>query len=224
MLLNIDKKLEIKMKTNSRLAQFLKVLLDILYGGLVIAGILLFLWIFLSPFLIRVGVPGTSSVSVAIGSGTESRFDVSFDNEPGDEIQHAFVEATNGILRLETTSWTMILISNSAKLITAIGLAYFFYLLRKVLITIIEEKPFGPENGTRIRRIGYLILVLGFVIPTADYIAANEILNRLPSTYPELGLPSPFKAEIILASLLVLLLAQVWSYGMELERDQSLTI
>lgn len=67
-------------------------------------------------------------------------------------------------------------------------------------------------------------MILGFVIPTADCIAAKELLKRLPGTFPELSLPSPFKIEIILASLLILLLAQVWSYGLELVRDQALTI
>ena len=50
------------------------------------------------------------------------------------------------------------------------------------------------------------------------------ILNQLPTAQPALSLPSPFRAEIILTSLLILILAQVWSYGLELERDQALTI
>jgi hypothetical protein len=212
------------MNTDLRLARFLKGLLDFLYGCLVIVSVFLTIWITLSPFLVRIGVPGTASISVAIGSGLEPGFEVSFDHGNIDEIQNAYVEETSGVLMFETTSWDLIFISNAAKLITAIGLAYFFYLLRNVLKTIINGRPFGSENGFRIRRIAYLILFLGFIIPTADYIAANEILNRLPGIFPELSLPSPFKIEIILASLLILLLAQVWSYGLELERDQALTI
>lgn len=212
------------MDTNNRLARFLKVVLDILFWGLVFVTALLVLWIAISPLLQQRGGLSTASISVAIGSGTEPSFSVSFENSPIEAIQNAFVNEAHGILRLETTSWYLVFISNVAKLVTGIGLTYFFYLLRKVLQAIMIGNPFGSGNAVRIRKIGYLILILGFVIPTTDYIAANEILHRLPGTIPELTIPSPFKAEIILVSLLVLLLAQVWGYGVEIERDQALTI
>jgi len=212
------------MDTNVRLAKFLKVVLDILYGSMVFAIAFLILWIAISPFLQQRGSISIASIPIAIGSGSEPSFEVSFEASTKDIIHRAFVNETGGILRLETTSWLLIFISNAAKLITAIGLAYFFNLLRKVLQAIVDGNPFGYENTIRIRKIGYLILILGFVIPTVDYIAANEILHRLPGTLPELSLPSPFKAEILLVSLLVLLLAQVWSYGLEIEHDRTLTI
>lgn len=40
----------------------------------------------------------------------------------------------------------------------------------------------------------------------------------------QLTIISLFNIEFILVSLLILLLAQVWSYGLELKRDQELTI
>jgi len=212
------------MITNFGLAHFLRVVLNIVYGGLVIACGFLVLWIALFPFLSRIGVPGTASVQVAIGSGIEPQLEVSLTNSPKDVIRDAFVEGASGTLRLETTSWFLILISNLANLITAIGLTYFFYLLRSILLDIIAGDPFGQENAVRIRRVGYLVLIMGFLFPLIDYIAANEILNQLPVMTPVLNPPSPFRVEIILASLMILLLAQVWSYGLALERDQALTI
>ena len=212
------------MKTNIRLAKFLKVVLDILFGSLIFVTVLLVLWMAIFPLLLQRGELGTASIPIAIGSGPEPSFSVSFENPPKEDIHNAFVDEASGILRLETTSWYLIFISNAAKLVTAIGLTYFFNLLHKVLKSIMEGTPFGTGNAIRIRKMGYLILILGFVIPTADYIAANEILHRLPGLLPEIMVPSPFKAEIILVSLLVLLLAQVWSYGVEIERERALTI
>ena len=69
-----------------------------------------------------------------------------------------------------------------------------------------------------------MVLLVGFLKATVEYLAAREILNQLTIVEPTLSLPSPFEAEVILASLLILVLAQVWSYGMELDRDQALTI
>ncbi|MFA9403981.1 MAG: hypothetical protein ACERKY_13070, partial [Anaerolineales bacterium] len=60
--------------------------------------------------------------------------------------------------------------------------------------------------------------------PTVGYIAAAEVLNQLPATSPVLNPGIPFDAEVILATLLILLLAHIWSYGLELESDQELTI
>jgi hypothetical protein len=74
------------------------------------------------------------------------------------------------------------------------------------------------------RRIGYSVLIVAFVKAAAEYFAASEILNQLTITRPALSLPSPFDAEVILASLLILVLAQVWSYGLDLEREKALTI
>ncbi|MFV1859453.1 MAG: hypothetical protein ACC647_08890 [Anaerolineales bacterium] len=51
-----------------------------------------------------------------------------------------------------------------------------------------------------------------------------EIFNRLPTTVPALSPGPTFNAEVILGSLLVLLLAYVWSYGLDLERERALTI
>ena len=70
----------------------------------------------------------------------------------------------------------------------------------------------------------HLALRLGFLYPTAKYLAARESLKRLVAARPELSPPSLFEFDVILASLLILILAQVWSYGLELERDRALTI
>jgi hypothetical protein len=207
-----------------RLARFVKILLNFVYGLLVIVCILLALWMAISSLILKYDIPGTASIPVSIGSRSEPQFEVTFHGTENDEIRYAYVGEAQGVLRLETTSGILVFISNVAMLVTCIGLAYVFHLLRTVLQAIIEGKPFMAENAIRIRRIGYLVLLLGFLQPAVEYFAASQILSRLPAVEPTLSLPSPFKAEVILASLLILILAQVWSYGMDLERDQALTI
>jgi len=109
-------------------------------------------------------------------------------------------------------------------LLSAIGLAYLVYLLRSVVIAIQQGDVFTQENVTRIRRLGYLVLVVALVRALLEYVAAYEFLRQLTITSPPLSLPSPFDAGVILASLLILALAQVWSYGLDLERERALTI
>jgi hypothetical protein len=210
---------------NLKLTRFVKTLLDIIFWLLVFVCVFLVLWIALSPLVLNViDVPITASVPMAIGAGDEPQFAVEVANAESKGIQAAFVEGAQGTLRLETTDWSIILISNLSKLLVAIGLAYVVYLLRSVLQAILQGDPFAPENTVRVRRIGYLVLLVGFLKAAVEYFAAREILNQLTIVVPPLSLPSPFEAEIILASLLILVLAQVWSYGLDLEREKALTI
>jgi len=212
-------------KQNPRVLRIVKIILDIIFGLLVIVSAFLLLWIVLSPFILNVtDIAIMSSVPVAIGSGTEPRMEVEVAGAEAKGIQAAYVDETQGTLRLETTDWYLIFISNLAKLLTAIGLAYLVYLLRSVVIAIQQGDVFTQENVTRIRRLGYLVLVVALVRALLEYVAAYEFLRQLTVTSPSLSLPSPFDAGVILASLLILALAQVWSYGLELERDRALTI
>lgn len=210
---------------NLKLTRFVKVLLDIIFWVLVFASAFLVLWIMISPIVLKMtDIVITSSVPVAIGLGDEPQLAVEVAGAEAKGVQAAYVEGAQGTLRLETSNWSMILISNLAKLISAIGLAYVVYLLRTVLQSILEGDPFAPVNTVLIRRIGYMVLLVGFLKAAVEYFAAWEILNQLKVVAPPLSLPSPFEAELILASLLILVLAQVWSYGLDLEREKALTI
>jgi len=61
--------------------------------------------------------------------------------------------------------------------LTAIGLAYVVYVLRSVLESILQGNPFAPENAVLIRRMGYMVLLVGFLHPTIEYLSARAILR-----------------------------------------------
>jgi hypothetical protein len=202
----------------------LKVLLDILYGLLIFTNIALILLILLSPLILNTfNTPLTASVPVGIGSAEEQRFDVEIASAAAKGIRNGFVDEAQGTLRLETDHWRYIFFSYFGKLWIALGLTYSFYLLRAVLKDISQGNPFSTKNTVRIRRIGTMVLLLGFIRPAIEYFAAKEIMRGL-YIEPPLSLPAPFNVEFILFGLLILLLAQIWSYGLELKRDQELTI
>ena len=210
---------------NSRLPRTVKVVLDIIFWLLVGATAFLVLWIVFSPIILNASdIVISSSVPVAIGSGDVPRFEVEVAGAEAKGIRNAFVEEAQGTLRLETTDWYLIFVSNLGKLVVALGLLYVVYLLRSLFTAILQEEIFTQENAAMIRRIGYAVLIVGLLQAAAEYFAAWEVLRQLTITSPPLSLPSPFEAVIILASLLILVLAQVWSYGLELEREKALTI
>jgi hypothetical protein len=210
---------------NLRLARFVKVVVDVVYFLLVGVCVVLILWMVIAPIIFsQADILGTASIEVVLGSGDEPQFDVVFKGPTQDGIHTAFVEEAEGTLRLETTSSLLVVIANVAKLLAAISLAYLFYLLRAVVGDIVDRVPFGATTGQRIRRLGYVVLLVGVFYPAVQYMAAKEILNRLPAAEPALNPAPTFDSKVILISLLVLLLAHVWSYGLELERDRALTV
>jgi hypothetical protein len=210
---------------NLRLARFLKILLDFLFGLTIFACIGLALWVALSPWVLRqTGSLGSASIPVRIGSGQEPQFDVAFNGTPRDWIGMAFVDEGQGTLFLETGSFALIAIANAAKLVYGIGLAYIFNLLRKIVRGIDEGQPFSLEASRTVRQLGYAILLVTFLGPLAQYIAAMEILNRLPATVPNLMAGPTYDPQMLFISLLILLLAHIWGYGLDLERERALTV
>jgi len=210
---------------NLRLARIVKTLLDVLYGFAIFAGAGLIIWLAVAPIVLNQSQGwGTASVPVTIGVGEAPQFNVDFTRSTEDEINAAYVVEAEGTLQLETRSFLLILIANAAKIVGLIGLGYFLYLLRGVVKSILEGEPFAEENTGRIRKLGYALLVVSILWPFLQYLAASEILRRLPNIDPALNPGPTFDAGVILISLLILLLAHVWSYGLEIERDRELTI
>ena len=210
---------------DQKLTRIAKVSLDLLFGLLVIAEALLILWIILSPMIMNLtDIPFTALVPVAIGSESEHQFQVDVSGSTEKGIQAAYIDDAQGLLRLETTNWSLVFISNLAKLFTAAGLACIIYFLRSVITAVLNGEPFNSQNAVNIRRIGYLVLLVGFLRPAVETLAAQAILKQLGLIKPVLSLPSLFQVEVLLASLLFLVLAQIWSYGVDLEYDHKLTI
>jgi hypothetical protein len=69
----------------------------------------------------------------------------------------------------------------------------------------------------------YRVLIMAPVRAAAEPWASEVTISQLQVIGPALGLPSPFKAEVILISVLGLILAHIWSYGLDFKRDRTLT-
>ena len=88
-------------KQNPGVLRIVKIILDIIFGLLVIVSAFLLLWILLSPFILNVtDIAIMSSVPVAIGSGTEPRMEVEVAGADAKGIQAAYVDESQGTLRL----------------------------------------------------------------------------------------------------------------------------
>jgi hypothetical protein len=112
-------------------------------------------------------------------------------------------------------------------LVLLVGIAavlYLVYLIRAILKTVLEGRPFARVNVGRIRIIGSVLVAAGFVIPVIEYLVARAVLARVSLEGVAIRPPFDIRGETITAGLLVLVLAAVFGYGTQLEADKSLTI
>lgn len=208
------------------LPRVIKIILDVIYGMLIVALAGLVVWMAISSGLVkRTGLLGTASIPVSLGSADRASLEIEFNGDPEMAINAAWIDEAKGILRMETSNPWLILVTNGSKLVLGAGLAYIFYLLRKVMRSILAEDPFQEQNSRLIRRLGYAFLAVGFGSAIVEGLAGLAILNRLPGTIPALHIAANFDPRIVLgASLMIFLLSQIWTYGMELEQERALTV
>lgn len=105
-----------------------------------------------------------------------------------------------------------------------VTLFYVVRLLRQIFRTLVEDHPFLAENASRVQRIGVALLVLTLVqwvggILAGSYIAGNVQL-------PGVTMMVRLNPDLTMAcfGILVLILAEVFRRGAQLQEDQDLTV
>lgn len=93
-----------------------------------------------------------------------------------------------------------------------------------VFRTLRDRQPFVPDNATRIRRIGYAV-ILGELVRTALVFFAN---SYAVTHFSAVGLRFDARPDLnviaIVHGLIILAIAEVFRAGARLDEDQSLTI
>ena len=107
-------------------------------------------------------------------------------------------------------------------LLTSAAYLWIVYLLRRLMLTVKSNNPFDLENPGRIRKIAYAV----FALVPVD-IAGNILIKGFQTTlntvnFADLLWGSLFKLTFLGFSLLVI--AKVFDLGVELQRDQKMTI
>ncbi|NIM48361.1 MAG: DUF2975 domain-containing protein [Gemmatimonadales bacterium] len=205
-------------------ARIVKFWFDIVFFvGLTFGG-LLALWLLLSPLTVSSSeTPSDAAIPVAIGAGS-IRPVLPLDAEASTAISNLRILEGKGELRFQTTSWTIHFATNLVWLLVIAVVTYVVYLLRSILRTVIADQPFAAANISRLRIIGLILIGTGILFPIVQYLAARMVLNRIDVQGVALSPPLEFGGQAILGGLLILVLATIFRYGTQLEKDQSLTV
>lgn len=202
-----------------------KVWLDIAFFLAAAAGIGLALWLVVSPLVLRGGQVGDITIPVAVGSGSlRPTLTVEVDTIAAPSIRRAVLVEARGELRVQSTSWSLQFFPNLGLLIGIAVVLYVLLLLRRMLSSVLAGDPFAAANATRMRIMGVILVAAGALGPVAEHLATGTMLRMVPVRDVALTAPFDLRLDVILVGLLLLVLAAVFGYGSELERERSLTI
>lgn len=215
-------------KSKNLPVRILKIWFDVVLvlGGL--AALLLLGWLALSPFLMAGGdQPSDAAVLVVVGE--RSWFPVyrlEFAPEEGAEdlgIVRASLVKTTGELRFLTTNWWLHFVSVGEIMLGTLIVLYVIWILRKVLINVLDDRPFAAVNGRILRQCGVIILILGAVWPLLDYALSDYVLSGIQVANIDLRPAITLEKNVFAVGLLFLVFGVILTRGHELqEHEQAL--
>ena len=111
--------------------------------------------------------------------------------------------------------------------LVAVMLALLLWVLSQLVAvfrTLRDGRPFVPDNATRIRRIGYAVIVGELARAALVFSANSYAMNHFSATGLHFDARPDLNLFPIVHGLLILAIAEVFRAGTRLDEDQSLTI
>ncbi|MCC9600274.1 DUF2975 domain-containing protein [Stieleria sp. JC731] len=96
--------------------------------------------------------------------------------------------------------------------------------LRDIVRTIDQDDPFVPENASRLRTIGMLIMLFAFAKGLGQFLISGYADTMVTPTGFNLNGRLEFPAGLFTVAIVVLVLSEVFRHGTRIREEQSLTI
>jgi hypothetical protein len=100
------------------------------------------------------------------------------------------------------------------------------WLLRGFARSVMEGDPFGAANVTRLRRLGFLLVVGAPLVELLNWSLRQSLYNALPpNRFGDIGVEGfELPAGALLGGLAAFILAEVFAYGLRLREDVEGTV
>lgn len=98
------------------------------------------------------------------------------------------------------------------------------YNVRRILQRVRDGAPFDRYNARRLRSVGLMILALAISTGVGEFMTSRAVGNALASSTLVVSRGLHFNQPLLLVALVLVVLAEVFRRGSELETEQSLVI
>lgn len=129
-----------------------------------------------------------------------------------------------GVARFAERSASLFALWSAAVLVYAVAAITLLVLLRRILQSVAAGTPFVEGNASRIRAIGILIPVFGFLIQALQWATALVTMNTVVAEGLHIEASLTLNLTYLFIGLVVVALAEVFRYGSHLQADVDLTV
>ena len=110
-------------------------------------------------------------------------------------------------------------------LLIALGIYIFgSYHVRQFVKLVDLDQPFAPEIPKRLRFIGITLCIWGPFIGIAGYLQGKLTLNNITNIPQHLSIETDIHPEFIFMGLVLLVIAEIMKVGVNMQKEQSLTV
>lgn len=102
------------------------------------------------------------------------------------------------------------------------GLSLIFRQLKSILYDVAHDRPFHPQNGSRVTYIGVIVLFASVLVPLGGFIISWEMLSLLEM--PNLSAKYYPNGTMCVTGMLLILLGYIFRYGSELQQEVDETV
>lgn len=202
----------------TRTAGILKDLLDVIFWAIVILAPLYAALVVVS--YARAGRPGVALVA-----------DVWFEPTPGDwALDGAGTRAAElvdgvGRIRMQRLPWPELTLLLAAAMLRTLLWLPILYQLRKLLGALRAGRPFVRENADRLRRLGWSVILVQLALAAIRFGESLYVAQRFQRPGLQLGAPPVHLPTAgLFAGAVLLVVAEAFRRGAQLEEDQAFTV
>lgn len=210
-----------------RATRFAKIWLDIGWWFAVVMSCLLVAMTLLAPVILRraSGV-NQMAVEVALAEPPEVRERALASADTNRAFSVVLEEQAGGQkLAFRTRDPVLFVVANLLMFPVLAVALYWIHLLRMILRDVLAAQVFTDANAARLSRMGWLLIGICIAMPGLSRLRSWFVLTRVEVSGAALA---PFGPELsswgFLSGLLLLSLASVWRYGVELQQERELTV
>ena len=135
------------------------------------------------------------------------------------------LDDVRGQLRLRDAGRNLQSVIDACNIAGLLVACYGVYLFRGLLKDVIAQEIFTERNTSRLSKLGWLSIAAAFVSPQLDRWLTWAMLDQVRSdAFLFSRASTPSSGYLFMMGILTLVLAEIWRYGLELQRDRDATV